>query len=87
MRENQNCQVVDALGFADVGPPFEAAFRISRSRMASQPWLPIGLGLLTLYVSGRARNALKELIPAIPLANYIDIKMIVNGHLFHLISR
>ncbi len=68
------------------GPPFEAAFRISRSRMASQPWLPIGLGLLTVYVSGGPRNALKELVPAIPRTNYIDIKMIVNGYLFHLIS-
>ena len=87
MREDQNRQVVDTLGFADVGAAFEAAFRISRSQVASQPWLPICLGLSTLYVLGKARNSLKELVPTIPVASYRDIKMIVNRHLFHLIWR
>ena len=67
------------------GPPFEAAFRISRLRWAFQPWLPIYLGLSTLYVSGTTRNALKDLVSTIPLATYNDIKMIVNGDLLHLI--
>ncbi len=49
------------------GPPFEAAFRILGHGWPFSLELPIYLGLLTLYVSGTARNVLKSLIFTISL--------------------